>query len=304
MNSTAINTTAQETAWIVAPAQFAKVDGDAHLVAMWLQNARSNSKHTESAYHRAWVKFNEFTDNAPLQSLTLNDIQDYLEHLQGQTQPNGKPFSSESIRGWMAGIKSLLSYGNKLGYLPWNVGAPVKLPKGKDTLAERILTEEEAYRIVTGENTPRNSALIRVLYSSAGRVSEVCALTWADVRTGEDGLITITLFGKGNKTRYVTLTPSASGALATIRPIGATSTDPVFRSNKGGPLTRQQVQRIVRAAGDRAGIDGNVSPHWMRHSHATHAINRGCPISLLSKDMGHSSEAITGKYLHLSLIHI
>lgn len=302
MKQTIITTTAQETTStaITTPAQFARVDGDAHLVAMWLQNARSNSAHTEAAYQRSWAKFAEFIGGVPLQSLTLNDIQDYLEFLQTQTRPDGDPVSAESIRGWMAGLKSLLSYGHKLGYLTYNVGAAVKLPKGKDTLAERILTEEEVIRIVTGERNPRNRALIRVLYSSGGRVSEVCALTWADVRTGEDGAVTVTLFGKGNKTRHVLLSATTAGALATLKPIGAKSTDPVFRSNKGGPLTRQQVQRIVRAAGDRAGVDGNVSPHWFRHSHATHAMGRGASISLVSKTLGHSSEAITSRYLHVT----
>ena len=296
MNSTAITTTNQTT----TPAQFARVDGDAHLVAMWLQNARSNSAHTESAYQRSWVKFNEFTGGVPLRSLTLNDIQDYLEFLQTQTREDGDPVSPESIRGWMAGLKSLLSYGHRLGYLAFNVGAAVKLPKGKDTLAERILTEEEVIRIVTGERNARNRAMIRVLYSSGGRVSEVCGLTWADIRTGEDGAVTATLFGKGNKTRYVKLSPTTSGALATIKPIGAKNTEPVFRSNKGGPLTRQQVQRIVRTAGERAGVGGHVSPHWFRHSHATHAMGRGASISLVSKTLGHSSEAITSRYLHVT----
>ena len=295
MNSTAITTTTQTT----TPAQFARVDGDEHLIQMWLQKARSKSKHTESAYRRAYLKFAEFTGYAPLNSITLNDMQDYVEHLQNMVKPDGTPYSADSIRTWMADLKALLSYGQRLGYLPFNVGAAVETPAGKDTLAERILSEEQVIRIITGERNPRNNALLRVLYSSGARVSEICGLTWADVRT-ENGAYILTLFGKGNKTRYAGISTDTGKAMMTLKAIGAKGTDPVFRSNKGGPLTRQQVQRIVRAAGERAGMDGNVSPHWMRHSHGSHADRRGCSMRIIGAQMGHSSPAVTMRYIHPS----
>src|SRR5690606_21296856 len=73
---------------------------------------------------------------------------------------------------------------------------------------------------------------------------------------------------------------------------------PVFRSRKGGHLHESQVWRIVRRAAERAGIDKNVSSHWLRHAHASHALDRGAPIHLVQATLGHSSIATTGKYLH------
>ena len=73
---------------------------------------------------------------------------------------------------------------------------------------------------------------------------------------------------------------------------------PVFRSRKGGHLDESQVWRIVRKAAKRAGIEKKVSCHWLRHAHASHALDRGAPIHLVQATLGHSSISTTGKYLH------
>ncbi len=75
--------------------------------------------------------------------------------------------------------------------------------------------------------------------------------------------------------------------------------EPVFRSRQGGGhLDRSQVYRIVRAAAKRAGIEGKVSPHWLRHAHASHSLDRGAPLHLVQATLGHSSVATTERYLH------
>lgn len=66
----------------------------------------------------------------------------------------------------------------------------------------------------------------------------------------------------------------------------------------GGHLDRTQVYRIVKAAASRAGIEGNVSPHWLRHAHASHSLDRGAPLHLVQATLGHSSVATTERYLH------
>ncbi|HYQ91573.1 MAG TPA: tyrosine-type recombinase/integrase, partial [Candidatus Competibacteraceae bacterium] len=63
-------------------------------------------------------------------------------------------------------------------------------------------------------------------------------------------------------------------------------------------LDRSQVHRIVRAAARRAGLTMPVSPHWLRHAHASHALERGAPIHLVQQTLGHASVATTGVYLH------
>jgi site-specific recombinase XerD len=73
----------------------------------------------------------------------------------------------------------------------------------------------------------------------------------------------------------------------------------VFPSRKGGePLTDSGIWRIVKQAAQRAGIEVPVSPHWLRHAHASHALDRGAPIHLVQVTLGHASITTTGRYLH------
>jgi integrase/recombinase XerD len=82
------------------------------------------------------------------------------------------------------------------------VGPPLQLPKVKDTLAERIVTQSTIHRILALEADKRNHALLRLLYSAGLRVSELCVLKWKDCIEREEG-VQLTVFGKGGKTRYV-----------------------------------------------------------------------------------------------------
>ena len=64
-------------------------------------------------------------------------------------------------------------------------------------------------------------------------------------------------------------------------------------------LDRSRVLRIIQEAAKRAGVEGGVSPHWLRHAHATHSLERGAPIHLVQATLGHASVATTSRYLHL-----
>jgi hypothetical protein len=75
--------------------------------------------------------------------------------------------------------------------------------------------------------------------------------------------------------------------------------EPVFPSRSGRALDRGRVRMIVRQAAKRAGVEGSVSPHWLRHSHASHALDHGAPIHLVQATLGHSSVATTSGYLHV-----
>ncbi len=77
--------------------------------------------------------------------------------------------------------------------------------------------------------------------------------------------------------------------------------EPIFRSRKksdGGRLNPISVTQMVKAAAIRVGLSDKASAHWLRHCHASHALNRGAPIHLLSQTLGHASVATTSKYLH------
>src|SRR4029453_8582865 len=98
----------------------------------------------------------------------------------------------------IATVKSLFTFACRIGYLTFHPAAPVALPKLKNTLSERILEEEAVMKMLALEKEPRNHCLLRLLYASGIRVSELCALTWQDLQERKEGG-QVTVYGKGGK---------------------------------------------------------------------------------------------------------
>jgi len=256
---------------------------DDQLVELWLHG---RSPHTRRAYRADSERFRAFVGK-PLAMVTLGDLQAFADSL------TGKPSSRSRT---LAAVKSLLAFGQRTGYLALNVGAALKLPAGKNTLAERILTETDVHRLLALEPDRRNQLLLRLLYIAGVRVSEIAALTWRDLQPRSEGG-QVTVFGKGSKTRTVLLPSAIWRELLRFRQHAALDAA-VFVSRSGGHLHPSSIERMVAKAAARAGLELAVSPHWLRHSHATHALERGAPIHLVAATLGHASVATTGKYLH------
>ena len=268
---------------LVVPRQ---AESDQQLIELWLHG---RSRHTQRAYRADAERFLIAVEK-PLHRITLGDLQQYAEQL----VESGLQLSS--VYRSISAIKSLFSFGHRLGYLPFDVAAPLRLPALRERLAERILEETDVLRMIALENMPRNKAILLTLYSGGFRVAETCGLKWCDLQN-RDKAGQITVFGKGNKTRSVLMPQSVWNAVQSLRG-DANEQAPVFRSRKGGHLDESMVWRIVRKASKRAGIEKKVSCHWLRHAHASHALDRGAPIHLVQATLGHSSISTTGKYLH------
>jgi site-specific recombinase XerD len=109
----------------------------------------------------------------------------------------------------------------------------------------------------------------------------------------------ISVLGKGGESRCIRLPRQAWNGLTALRQGNPGLADSVFLSFKRGKsLQPLAVHRLVRAAAKRAGIDLPVSPHWLRHAHASHSLDRGAPIHLVQATLGHRNINTTGRYLH------
>ena len=137
------------------------------------------------------------------------------------------------------------------------------------------------------------AALSRQLSSAALHLQR---LTYSCLQQREKGG-QITVQTKGSKTNVILLPEHLWEELRTFRK-DASDESPIFKSRKGNALCVGQIQRIVRKIAEKAGITSNVSPHWMRHSHASHALDNGCPIHLIQRQLNHTSLATSGKYIH------
>lgn len=261
-------------------------DRDALLVDLWL-NGRG--EHTARAYRRDVKRFNSFITK-PLRLVTLAELQSFAGSLESRGLA---PASRYRV---LSAIKSLFAFGKRIDYLLFDTARPLRLPGVRDQLAGRILELDDVRAMIAGETNPRDKAILQLLYAGGIRRGELTGLTWGDCQPHRDGGV-VTVYGKGNKTRSIRLEPAQWQSLIALRST-ATLDDPVFKSRRGGALEDSMILRIVRRAARRAGIEKNVSPHWLRHCHASHALDRGAPASLVQQTLGHASIATTSRYLH------
>jgi integrase/recombinase XerD len=298
------------------------IDSDQMLVRRWLAE---KSPRTQDEYARDLEQFVEFVD-LPLRNVTLGHLQEYREHLADQG------YAKSSQKRKLSAVKSIFTFGTKLRYFAHNVGAALSTPSVRNDRAKRILSEADLWAILRDENDLRNHVLLRLFYASGGRISDVEGLRWRDLKDrpdleGPDGRPggQVTFFGKGDKTRAVTLYSKVWSLIVRLHDeeeaegFGGPD-DPVFRSQKGGCLSRTQIWRVVKKAATRAsvkltektGADGavkrdengepimtsQVSPHWFRHAHASHALQKGADLELVRETLGHESIETTKTYLH------
>jgi integrase/recombinase XerD len=110
--------------------------------------------------------------------------------------------------------------------------------------------------------------------------------------------VQLSITGKGGKVRQVLLPEIVSRSLLSLRG-DASASEPVFASRKGGGrLTERAVNGMVKRAAARASITAAISPHWLRHAHGSHAIDRGASLPEVQATLGHSNIATTSGYLH------
>jgi integrase/recombinase XerD len=258
---------------------------DEQFISLWL---RGKSEKTQRAYLADMSKFYE-TVGKPLQQVILQDVHTFADAL-----TELKPTSRNRA---IAAVKSALSFGLKSGYLSVNVGLLVKLEKLEDTLAELIMSEQAIARLLALESNKRNHAILVLLYRGGLRCAELCSFTWRNLQE-RDEAGQIAVYGKGSKTRHVLLIEETWQEVMNLKSFIMNDSDYVFQSRqshfeKTGKNDRRMdestVFLIVRRAAARAGIAGNVSPHWMRQAHATHALENGAPITLVKETLGHKS---------------
>jgi integrase/recombinase XerD len=275
---------------IVATVRATRADSDETLVASWL--ASLNSPHTRSNFGRTARRFLAELGMG-LRAAKVEDVRDALARITAGLKET-------SARQHTARVKSLLGYGHRLGYLGFNAGQVIKVrnegaQRGAQ-LAQRIISETEVALLIRATREERDRAMLMTLYAAGLRVSELVALTWADAIPRDDR-VQLNVMGKGGVVRQVLLPAIVSKALGELRG-DAGASDPIFASRKGGALTTRAVHGLVRRAARRAGIPAPVSPHWLRHAHASHAIDRGASLPEVKTTLGHSNVATTSQYLH------
>jgi integrase/recombinase XerD len=277
------------------------------LTELWIRLKKS--PHTQRAYLRDIEVFRAFVEK-PLVSVTLEDALDFCDNLNEHEIINKrgevKPLEDNSKRRIINSVKSLYSFAYTSGIFPANVMAAIKPPTAKSAVSQRILSEATVLKMIVLEQDPRNHAILHTLYAAGLRVSELCNLRWRHIIRRDEGVQLDIMSGKGDKQRHVLLGESSWNVLSAIRE-DASADDFVFQSRqevsrngyyKGTRLDTTTVFRIVRDAAKQASLPNwfEVSPHWLRHCHGSHAIDRKAPLTVVRDTLGHSNIAVTNEY--------
>lgn len=252
---------------------------DDALVALWLHGRPPS---TIRAYAASAAALRAFLAPLALAAITLATLQAFSDTLTG---------SPAYRRRQLAAIKSLLHFGQRVGALRIDVGAALQLPRVPARAAERVLTEAEVEKLLAAVDG-RDRALLRLLYASGARVAELVGLTAGACVPDPRGGGAITLHGKRGS-RTVRLGPKAWSALQELR-----QEKPPEAPVLGIGIER--VRQILARAATHAGLQKKPSPHWLRHSHGTHAHRAGASAALIRDTLGHASIATTDTYLRAS----
>lgn len=204
---------------------------------------------------------------------------------------------ANSQRRTLSAVRSFYKLMQERERLIKNPAINLKLPRVKEVLSKRIISEQEYFTLLTREESPRNKLLIELLYSTGGRIAEALGAAWRDTSAHKEGG-QITYFGKGGKTRTVIIPAAVWAKLIATRGDAGDEAYIFPSARTDGHLSASQAWRIVRKAALVAGLGKNVSPHWFRPAHASHALDRGAPVSLVKETLGHSSLGTTSRYVH------
>lgn len=261
---------------------------DAMLAELWITKPRrARSRHTQDQYRRVWTAFTHAVPK-PLQTIKVDDLLAWANGLLGT--PN-------TIKLQVAAVKSLFSFAYKVGYLRVNPAVILETPHVPDHKHAKVLREEEIFVLLAAAKKVRDKVLVRTLYSAGLRVSELCSLRWQDVVPTADEKAVLVVFGKGGHQREAEISASTHRALRELRG-DARAEAYVFRTRTGHHLDRSEVHRLLKHLAEVAGLDQALSAHWLRHSHASHALDNGANPKAVQEQLGHSSLAVTTGYLH------
>ena len=256
------------------------------LIVTWLSDKSPNTKKTYERIVREF--FNHYhSSQLSLMAVTASHVSAFVfKHLEA--------LSPRTQAVYLNTLSSLFRFLQKEGYRPIDPTSPIKRIRLDSKEGMRIPEKDSIFHIINKCENPRNRALIKFLYYTGFRVSEVVSVKWTDLDVRPNG-VKITVMGKGRKTRSVVIPKEVYEEV-----VNSTSGDrkgPLFKSQKGGTLSARQIQSIIKEESARAGIDAH--PHLFRHAHASHALKNGANLRLISHSLGHCSISTTEIYLHV-----
>ena len=279
-------------------------------VTAWQENlkgARQVSAHTHKAYTHEAVLFFAFLKGHLGKPAALGDLRalkpaDFRSYLAARKQTGKSPLSNRSMARALSALRSLFRYLDKYGHasnaalgsirapkIPHSVPKPLSVGQADKTIRELDHIDADPWV------QARDAAVLILLYGCGLRISEALNMNVQDTPSSD----TMTIQGKGNKTRLIPILPIVKQAIAEYQklcPFAQKADDPLFLGVKGKRLNSRVIRARMQDLRSRLGLPETATPHALRHSFATHLLSGGGDLRTIQELLGHANLSSTQIY--------
>jgi integrase/recombinase XerC len=278
----------------------------------WLQRFHSHlsherrlSPHTSAAYSRDLAQFHRYCMQQGITDWDTVDL--HLVRAFAASRHRGG-LSPHSVQRLLAAIRAFYTYLLREHAVRNNPANEVRAPKAAKRLPQTLDADQMARLLeIPGDDAAavRDRAVMELLYSSGLRLAELISVNLNDINLAD---ATVTVSGKGSKTRIVPVGRQAKQAVAAWLKVRAEFAKPddvsLFVGPRGGRLSPRSLQARVRKLGRAQGIQQNVYPHLFRHSFASHLLESSGDLRAVQELLGHANISTTQVYTHLDFQHL
>jgi integrase/recombinase XerC len=278
-----------------------------------LEGERRASPHTVAAYRRDLEQLAVFVDERRPDAKGPEDLDVLL--LRGFLGRLARTHAPASIARKISAVRAFLRDGEKRGEISKNPAAELALPKARRPLPTFLNVDAAAGVMTAPEGdsieSVRDRAILETLYGSGLRVSELAGLDLGSVELGSEARVRVV--GKGQKERVV---PLGEKCVVAIRawilrrndlvrePTPAADRSALFLGARGRRIAVRRIQELVHRYGALGAGRGELHPHALRHTFATHLLDGGADLRAIQKLLGHASLSTTQRYTHVSVDHL
>lgn len=279
----------------------------------YLRIERGLSTNSLAAYQRDLQRLGIFLDTQSVKysTFTQQDLERFLEDL------NKENLAFSTINRILSTLRSFYAYQER----EYHIHNPMKEIESRKIPLRlpKALTISQVSQLIEGAMhgdefvSLRNKAILELLYSTGGRVSEIVGINVSDIseiNSASTEIRVIKLRGKGGKERIVPMGSFSAKAindyLVRVRPSLVEKnpkgrTEALFLNQRGSRITRQSAWQIVVDSAKRCGMEEHISPHVFRHSFATHLLDGGADIRVVQELLGHASVTTTQIYTLITI---
>jgi integrase/recombinase XerD len=270
---------------------------------LFLEMERGLAANTLISYEQDLTKFGQFLDTSKLHHLKINET-DLLHFIKAEALRGNSLSTQAHLISVLKSFYKFLLAEDRIDYNPVN---EVAFPKKWKTLP-KYLSLDQILKLLALPDIKkplgmRDKAMLELMYATGLRISEMVNLQLNNLYL-EDEFIRV--LGKGNKERVVPVGAEAqkwlNRYLSQVRPqlLRGNASERVFLNRNGSQLTRQGMWKIIKGYGRALGVSSDLSPHILRHSFATHLLEKGADLRSIQMMLGHSSISTTEIYTYLA----